>query len=92
MKGERIGTPADIARSARWKTVTVSRYGTTNIVQITDLTCLWYGTWHTETLRVIVVRDTGRTTTISATRGHDIALVTTDLTATPQASTRDAAR
>lgn len=84
LKGERIGTPADIARSARWKTVTVSRYGTTITVQITDLTCLWYGTWRTDTVRVILVRDTGRTTKTSTARSYDIALVSTDLIATPE--------
>jgi hypothetical protein len=84
LKGERIGTPTDIAGSARWRTVTVSRYGTTSTVKITDITCLWYGTWRTDTVRVILVRDTGRTTKTSISRGYDIALVTTDLTATPE--------
>jgi hypothetical protein len=84
LKGQRIGTPNDIARSARWKRVTVSRYGTTNTVTITDLTCLWYGTWRTDTVRVILVRDTARTTKTGTARGYDITLVTTDLTATPE--------
>jgi hypothetical protein len=84
LKGERIGTPADIATAARWKTVTVSRYPTTSTVAITDLTCLWYGTWRTDTVRVILVRDTARTTTTSTARGYDIALVSTDLDATSQ--------
>ena len=82
LKGERIGTPADVAASARWRTVSVSRYGTTNTVEITDVTCLWYGTWRTDTVRVILVRDTGKKTTAAA--GYDIALVTTDLDATPE--------
>ncbi|MCA1674166.1 MAG: hypothetical protein LC799_18895, partial [Actinobacteria bacterium] len=43
---------------------------------------LWYGTWRTDPVRVILVRDTRRTT--SPTRGYDIALVTTDLTATAE--------
>jgi hypothetical protein len=93
LKRERIGTPADIARTGRWKTVTVSRYGTTSTITITELTCLWYGTWRTDTVRVILVRDTGHTTKTSTARGYDIALVTTDLTATPeQIITRYAAR
>lgn len=41
LTGERIATPAEIARSARCKTVTVSRYGTTNTVEITEQACLW---------------------------------------------------
>jgi hypothetical protein len=80
LKGDRIGTPADIAASATWKTVAVTRYGTTATVQIAERTCLWYGTWRTDPVRVILLRDTARTTT----SGYDLALVTTDLTATPQ--------
>jgi hypothetical protein len=85
LKGERVGTPADIARSARWKTVRVSCYGSTRTVQIAEQTCLWYGTWRTDTVRVILVKDhRRRTTTASTTNGYDIALVTTDLSATPE--------
>ena len=80
LKGERIGTPTDIARRATWKTVTVTRYGTTATVQLTERLCLWYGTWRTDPVRVIGLRDTGRT----SGSGYDLALVTTDLTATPE--------
>jgi len=82
VKGERIGTPTDIARAARWKTVSVTRYGTTATCQIAERTCLWFGTWRTDTVRVILLRDTARTS--SPTSGYDLALVTTDLTATPE--------
>jgi hypothetical protein len=82
-KGDRIGTPADIAATTRWTTTTVSRYGTTSTVQIAEQTCLWYGTWRTDTVRVILVRETGTNTT--ATQGYDLALITTDLAATPAA-------
>jgi len=82
LKGERIGTPADIARSARWKTVTASRYGATGTVEVTEATCLWYGTWRTDTVRVILIRETGRRTT--GTKSYAIALVTTDLDAPPE--------
>jgi hypothetical protein len=91
LKGERIGTPADIAGRARWQTVTVARYGTRSTVQVTEATCLWYGTWRTDTVRVILLRETGKTTL--PTSGYTIALVTTDLTATPETIiTRYAAR
>ncbi|MGH3623925.1 MAG: IS701 family transposase [Sciscionella sp.] len=86
-KGDRIGTPTDIATSARWKTVSVARYGTRSTVQITERTCLWYGTWRTDTVRVILVRDTTKhttTTTTGSAKGYDIALITTDLAATPE--------
>ena len=82
LKGQRIGTPAQIAGSATWKTLSMSRYGTTSTVTIAEKMCLWYGTWRTDTVRVILVRNTGRTTKTSTTSGYDIALVTTDLTAT----------
>jgi SRSO17 transposase len=78
LKGNRIGTPDDIARCAPWKTVTVARYGTTATVALTERLCLWYGTWRTDTVRVILLRDTPRTS------GYDLAVVTTDLTATPE--------
>ena len=92
LKGHRIGTPTAIATTTPWKTATVSRYGTTSTVQLTEVTCLWYGSWRTDTVRVILVRDTTRTTTSTA-HGYDIALVTTDLHATPQEIiTRYAAR
>jgi hypothetical protein len=83
-KGDRIGTAAQIAKSGTWTTVSVSRYGATTTVEITEQVCLWYGVWRTDTARVILVRDTGRTTKTSTAGGYDIALVTTDLTATPQ--------
>ena len=61
------------------RTASVRRYGTTATCQITERVCLWYGTWRTDTVRVIGLRD-GRT----PTSGYDLALVTTDLTAPPQ--------
>jgi hypothetical protein len=81
LKGDRIGTPADIARSATWKTVTLARYGTTAAVAIAERVCLWYGTWRTDPVRVILVREGTRK---ARTSGYDLALVTTDLTATPE--------
>lgn len=62
LKDDRIGTATDIARCATWKTVTVARYGTTATVAITERPCLWYGTWRTDPVRVILVRDTRRKT------------------------------
>ena len=81
LKGTRIGTPTDIARSVTWKTVTVARYGTTTTVQVSERRALWYGTWRTDPVRVILLRES---TPKTSTSGYDIALVTTDLTATPE--------
>ena len=47
-------------------------------MQIIEQVCLWYGCWRTDTVRVVLLRDTRRTST---TGGYDIALATTDLTA-----------
>jgi hypothetical protein len=74
LKGQRIGTPTDIAATATWTTATVLRYGITSTVRITEVTCLWFGTWRTDPVRVILLRDTDTST------GYDLALVTTDLT------------
>ncbi|MCA1673053.1 MAG: transposase [Actinobacteria bacterium] len=80
-KGERIGTPTDIAARATWKTLTATRYGTTTTVAVTERRALCYGTWRTDPVRVILLRDGARK---APTSGYDIALVTTDLTATPE--------
>jgi hypothetical protein len=51
-------------------------------VQLTERVCLWYGTWRTDPVRVILLRDTRHTS--DPTSGYDLALVTTDLDATPE--------
>jgi hypothetical protein len=78
LKGDRIGTATDIATTATWRKATVSRYGVTSLVRIAQVTCLWFGTWRTDPVRAILLRDTTTTT------GYEIALITTDLTATPE--------
>ncbi len=84
LKGDRIGTPADIAETATWQRVVVTRYGITKTVKVTERVCLWFGTWRTDPVRVILVTETGRTTKTSGNRGYDIALITTDLTSTTE--------
>src|SRR6185437_7165054 len=82
LRGERIGTPADIAAQAtehgRWVDTRVRRYGRTLIARTTEITGLWYGVWRTDPVRVIVVNDSRRK---PGAAGYDIAIVTTDLTA-----------
>lgn len=48
-RGKRLGTPADLARTATWHTVQARRYGRTDTVQTTEIVCLWYGAFHTRT-------------------------------------------
>lgn len=74
LKGDRLGTPADLAATATFTTAQVRRYGRTDAVRTAEIRCLWYGSFHTQVVRVILIRETDTDT--------DLALVTTDL-ATP---------
>ncbi|HEV8222074.1 MAG TPA: transposase, partial [Streptosporangiaceae bacterium] len=74
-KGGRLGTPADLAASASWTPGTVRIYGRDQAEDLAEVTCLWYGCLDVRTVRVILARDAAAT----------LALVTTDLTASPAA-------
>jgi hypothetical protein len=76
LKGRRLGTPGELAASARFTSFRVTRYQRTDTVHLAETTCLWYGSFHTRTVRVILLRDD------DTSDGYDLALVTTDL-ATP---------
>ncbi|HEY8641494.1 MAG TPA: transposase [Candidatus Dormibacteraeota bacterium] len=72
-KGERLGTPADLARNATWTTDHVVTYhGRTDIRHTATVRCLWYGSFHARAVTVVLVRDE------ATTSGYDLALVTTD--------------
>lgn len=79
-QGAHLPTLPDLAATATFTATEVTRYGKTATVQAATLKCLWYRVFHTQPVQVVLVRDTVRD---NATRGYDIALVTTDLTATP---------
>jgi hypothetical protein len=86
-KGDRLGTAGGIAAGAAWTTVTVIACGHEQVRHLTEVTCLWYGSWHTRAVRLILSRDE------HTASGCDLALVTTDRTAAPGALiTRYAAR
>jgi Transposase DDE domain len=74
-KGPRLGAPADLAAAASWTAATVRIYGRDQDMDLTEITCLWYGCLDIITVRVIQARHGG---TI-------LALVTTD-PATPAAA------
>src|SRR6266567_132097 len=78
-KGDRLGTADDIAATAAWDTVAVTACGRHQVRHVAEVTCLWYGSWHTRTVRLILARDE------QTTSGYDLALVTTDLTSAPGA-------
>ncbi|MFE7764287.1 transposase [Streptomyces sp. NPDC057438] len=75
LKGERLGTPAELAATAAFTPQAVTRYGRTEQVYLAETVCLWYGSLYTRTVRVVLLRDDDTDT------GYDLALVTTDLTA-----------
>ena len=52
LRGERIGTPTDIANHATknntWIDTLINRYGTTITAQTCEITGLWFGVWRTD--------------------------------------------
>ncbi|GAA0616883.1 hypothetical protein GCM10010174_38640 [Kutzneria viridogrisea] len=75
VRGERIGTPAELAAATPGVPTTVTRYGRTSTVTVHERRCLWYGVFRSQPIRVLAVREP---------RKPGFALVTTDLT-TPAA-------
>ena len=77
-------TPKASAQGDRYRD---PAYGREQVRHVAEITCLWYGSWHTRAVRLILSRDE------HTTSGYDLALVTTDLDASPAALvTRYAAR
>jgi hypothetical protein len=74
-KGERLGTPVELAATATWRTVTIEIYGEVKTVQVFDLVCLWWGSLHRTPVRVVLLRFA------DSPRAYDWALVSTDTTA-----------
>jgi DDE superfamily endonuclease len=72
-KGPRLGTPAQVAAATSWAPATVRIYGRARDTQTAEATCLWYGSFHTRPVRVILARAPAST----------LALITTDLATTP---------
>src|SRR6266511_131262 len=75
-KGERLGSAAEIAAAATWRRTRVTRYGTTETVDLAVITCLWWGSLHRTPIRVVLVRGT------SQARPYTLAPATTDLAST----------
>ncbi len=73
-KGQRLGSAADMAATTTWTRTRVTRYGTTETVDLAVITCLWWGSLHRTPVRVVLVCDTGET------KPYTLALATTDLT------------
>jgi hypothetical protein len=79
--GRRAAHPVAALATTRnaWRATQVRRYGRTDVVQITELVCLWYGSFRSRTVRVILVRDDKPRTRGRDDRGYGLPLVTSDL-------------
>ena len=81
VKGDRLPELIVLAAMTRyqWTPVTVSCYGKTLDREVLAIRCLWYGALKGQPVQVILSRPVG------APDGYELALVTTDLAATPAA-------
>ena len=86
LRGDRLLSLAGIAAAATFAQVTATRYGKAEAVRAAAVTCLWYSVFGARHVQVVLLRD-------QSASGYDLALVTTDLDATPaQVIERYAAR
>ena len=76
MKGAKLPSLAELAKSAAFVPTSVARYGVTTTVHVAVVRCLWYGVFGPTRVQVVLVRD-------KAKSGYDVALVSTDLSASP---------
>lgn len=78
-KGERLPELIVLAGMVAigWQHVQVRCYGQTRTKELTSLVCLWYTVFGAQPVRVVLVREPDRPD------GYQLALVSTDLTATP---------
>jgi hypothetical protein len=74
-RGESLGNVAQIAATASYTATTVTRYAKTATVKAADVTCLWYGVYRCQPIRLILVLDDND-------HAKPYALITTDLDAT----------
>ncbi|QIS23456.1 IS701 family transposase [Nocardia terpenica] len=73
LKGQRLGA-REVAAIVDTTGATVTRYRHRARVRIGERRCLWYGSWHTRVLRLIVVAEIG-----AAAKTTPLLLLTTDL-------------
>jgi DDE superfamily endonuclease len=79
VKGDRLGTCAQIAQAAAWRDTVIHAYGQDTAVQVADAAALWHGSFRTAPGRVVLVRDPG------SPKHYDLGLFTLDTTADPAA-------
>jgi len=79
VKGDRLGTCAQIAQAANWQDAVIHVYGQDTAVQVTAVGALWHGSFKTAPGRVVLVRDPG------SGKAYDLGLFTLDTGADPAA-------
>ena len=72
VKGDRLGTCAQIAASATWADAVIHVYGQDSAVQVTAAEALWHGSFKTAPGRVVLVRDP------DSAKRYDLGLFTLD--------------
>jgi len=76
LKGERLGSLAQLAANAVFAPVTItSPDGRSRVEHLWRTTCLWYGPFHTRPVTIMLIRKPDRTD------GFDVAIASTDTTA-----------
>jgi len=81
VKGDRLGTCADIAAGAAWAETVICAYGQQVTVQIASAEALWHGSFKTARGRVVLVRDP------DSGKPYDLGLFTLDTSVDPAAAT-----
>ncbi|MGH8301578.1 MAG: IS701 family transposase [Steroidobacteraceae bacterium] len=77
LKGARMRSLAEIAKSASFTQVSLTgRDGRERTTLVHEFTCLWYKPFHTQPIKVLLVRNPAR-----SEEGFDIAIASTDTTA-----------
>ncbi len=76
-KGHRLPRLTTMADTLQFTATTVYRYGEQATVAAAVRRCLWYGAFGPQEVQIVLIRDHPQA------RGYDIALVSTDLNATP---------
>jgi hypothetical protein len=71
LKGPRLGRPAEIATTTRWRSVAVARYGGHGRVDVGVVEGIWYGAFGNTEGRIVLVREPGD-------NGYGLAIFTTD--------------
>lgn len=75
LKGQRLGTPAQIAAGLTWSTTSIEAYGRTGTVRLAEVGAIWYGAFGNTPGRLVLAAESG------STSPYDLALFTTDTAA-----------